>query len=268
MNFISKTSIYFNHEKKLHKFSNGEQAKIWKLDTIKLKMGTSTPVKFNKYEIKSNLFKDLKELGYGTANVKGRSIQDRIKSEMKEVYMDIKQCEYAIRVAGSKIYIFVISYNHSGNNERQNYEGIILSFEIDVSGKRVKIEHFQEAFNQWHKFTTGKNNMVHKLNETDMVKKENRGKYERKLVKTPKLTVDATQEQIVAKINEIQEVTNHNAMVAEQERIEDMQRIYAEKKKEYETIQNLLVKATKQQGFAKEELANMEIDMLSMGLAQ
>ena len=57
-------------------------------------------------------------------------------------------------------------------------------------------------------------------------------------------------------------------MIAEQERIEDMQRIYAEKKKEYETIQNLLVKATKQQGYAKEELANMEIDMLSMGLAQ
>lgn len=47
-----------------------------------------------------------------------------------------------------------------------------------------------------------------------------------------------------------------------------MQRIYAEKKKEYETIQNLLVKATKQQSYAKEELANMEIDMLSRGLAQ
>ncbi|QJT27550.1 hypothetical protein E4185_16755 [Aeromonas media] len=125
-------------------------------------------------------------------------------------------------------------------------------------GMNTKVS-FKSQFN-----TTNGNTKSMEI-KTNLINLETRG---RKLIKTPKLTVDATQDQIVAKINEIQEVANHNAMVAEQERIEDMQREYAEKKKQYETIQNLLVKATKQQSYAKEELANMEIDMLSMGVAQ
>ncbi|MNI82181.1 hypothetical protein D3C85_1187140 [compost metagenome] len=57
-------------------------------------------------------------------------------------------------------------------------------------------------------------------------------------------------------------------MVAEQEHIEYIQREYKAKKQQYDMIEEILTKAKKQQDYAKEELANLEIDMFGMGVIQ
>ncbi|MNV49653.1 hypothetical protein D3C71_1416140 [compost metagenome] len=205
--------------------------------------------------------KHLNKCGLQAATTNGKAMKRNIKLAM-EAYNNVAAFDsdedMYFFFDEKKIQLVLLQLVYINQHKKKELAHALTVITKTDFGMNTKVS-FKSQFN-----TTNGNAKSMEL-KTNLINLETRG---RKLIKTPKLKVDATQEQIVAKINEIQEVTNHNAMVAEQEHIEYIQREYKAKKQQYDMIEEILTKAKKQQDYAKEELANLEIDMFGMGVIQ
>ncbi len=213
MSSIKNTTIFVNHE---YKFNHKLKKNLPVITSMRIKFGIHNEygTDFQPCDGK-NIFKELTEIGLGARTSHGKAIRSRIKNVMAVYSHVLESFQYAVINKNNKVRIVFTNLGKI----KDKYTGLVVVFDMDVSGSRANIEVHDEYITR--KFTPlGKGNMSMTHNLCTM-KQENRGGNRANKINT---TVNETSSlvenniataEVIEKYNESVDIINATAVQME-----------------------------------------------------
>lgn len=216
MSIFNKTSLFVNHEISGYTTINKTTKAKYKLESMKIQLdGAIRDLESNS---NNELRKSLKEKGFGTADSSGRKIQDRIK-KMLPATTDIKSVKWCVHEQDEHMFITLVDIHHDikmiGNDFFADVYAEVYIAHVDMSGERISTSCYVEKFEQKHRISRVKPNLVHHFKEKDVMKMKKNNQHTVKRVEA-KIEINSRPDEVALAVKEIAEVVNHNAEVANQ----------------------------------------------------
>lgn len=215
MSIFNKTSLFVNHEVSGYTTINKTAKAKYKLESIKIQLDGA--IRDLEPNTNNELRKSLKARGFGTSDFSGRKIQDRIK-KMLPATTDIKSVKWCIHEQYEHMFITLVDISHDikmiGNDFFADIYAEMYIAHVDMTGERISTSCYVEKFEQKHRISRVKPNLVHHFKEKDVMKMKKNNQHTVNRVEA-KIEVNSRADEVALAVKEIAEVVNHNAAITE-----------------------------------------------------
>ncbi|WP_330544402.1 hypothetical protein V0242_11200 [Aeromonas hydrophila] len=215
MSIFNKTSLFVNHEIAGYTTINKTAKAKYKLESMKIQLdGAIRDLESN---ANNELRKSLKIKGFGTADFSGRKVQDRIK-KMLPATTDIKSVKWCIHEQDDHMFITLVDIHHDikliGTDFFADVYAEVYIAHVDMTGERISTSCYVEKFEQKHRISRVKPNLVHHFKEKDVMKMKKNNQHTVKRVEA-KIEINSRADEVALAVKEIAEIVNHNAAITE-----------------------------------------------------